>query len=446
MRKQILLNITIIGILLFVTKAELFAQFTLTGELRPRTEFRNGFKKLREKSADPAFFIEQRSRLYVDFKKDKIWLNIALQDIRMWGSTDQIYKSDPTLQNVYEAWARYAFNEKYAFKIGRQAMDYNNARFMGNLDWAQQGRSHDALLFTKVDAERNCQLHLAFAYNQQIDFEPGKLSGNDYLGVKNYKTMIFGWWNRKFENGGMSVLFHNDGRQVQRDTTMAYRQTYGVLGNYKIGNVKLDGEFYYQGGRNGGVTVSDGFDIKNAKISGLLFTIHGTLDTDITPLTIGFEYLSGTVRGEENDKSFNPLYGTNHKFYGFMDYFYVGNYHGQAGGGRTSGLIDIHLKTKFKLGQKSNLGANLHYFASPVKVYQGIGTSGDTYGSTLGTEIDLVYTLVLTKDVKFNLGYSHMFATETMEAVKGGGDKSALQNWAWAMIAFKPQLFTTAKE
>ncbi|MCK5105430.1 MAG: hypothetical protein KAR17_21550, partial [Cyclobacteriaceae bacterium] len=77
MRKQILLNITIIGILLFVTKAELFAQFTLTGELRPRTEFRNGFKKLREKSADPAFFIEQRSRLYVDFKKDKIWLNIA---------------------------------------------------------------------------------------------------------------------------------------------------------------------------------------------------------------------------------------------------------------------------------------------------------------------------------------------------------------------------------
>ena len=193
---------------------------------------------------------------------------------------------------------------------------------------------------------------------------------------------------------------------------------------------------YYQGGKNGADT----------KVSGLLFTIHGTYTTDVTPLTLGFEYLSGTSRGEDKDKSFNPLYGTNHKFYGFMDYFYVGNYHGQAGGGRTSGLIDIHLKTKFKLGQKSNLGANLHYFASPVKVYQGIGPSGDTYGSTLGTEIDLVYTLVLTKDVKFNLGYSQMFATETMEAVKGGGDKSAMQNWAWAMIAFKPQLFTTAKE
>ena len=158
MKKLIQLNIAVIGLLVLSTSTELFAQFTITGELRPRTEFRNGFKKLRESDTDPAFFIEQRSRLYLDYKKDKIWLNIALQDIRIWGSTDQIYKSDPSLQNVYEAWARYAFDERYAFKVGRQAMNYDNARFMGNLDWAQQGRSHDALLFTKQDADRNCQL------------------------------------------------------------------------------------------------------------------------------------------------------------------------------------------------------------------------------------------------------------------------------------------------
>jgi hypothetical protein len=129
-----------------------------------------------------------------------------------------------------------------------------------------------------------------------------------------------------------------------------------------------------------------------------------------------------------------------------MDYFYVGNYHGQAGGGRTSGLIDVHLKSKFTIGEKSNLAANLHYFASPVKIYEGFGTVGNTLGSTLGTEIDLVYTVVLTKDVSFNLGYSQMFATETMEAIKSGGDKSATNNWAWAMLTFKPQLFTTAKD
>jgi len=129
-----------------------------------------------------------------------------------------------------------------------------------------------------------------------------------------------------------------------------------------------------------------------------------------------------------------------------MDYFYVGNYHGQAGGGRTSGLIDVHFKTRFILGQKSNLAANLHWFGSPVTVYAGGNTAGESLSSTLGTELDLVYTKVISKDAKLNVGYSQMFGTETMEAIKGGGDKSAFNNWIWAMIAFKPQLFTTRKE
>lgn len=431
-----IIQIPTFALLVLISSEKLMAQFTITGELRPRTEFRNGFKRPKDKGDDPAFFIEQRSRIYLDYTLDKISMSIALQDIRMWGSTDQVYKSDPTLQNVFEAWAKYAFDERYSLKVGRQALVYDNERFMGGLDWAQQGRSHDALFFSKKHADRNCDLNLAFAYNQRIPFEPGKLEGNDYFGVNNYKTMIFGHWNRTFDKGAISVLFHNDGRQIQADTSQAFRQTYAVLGNYNLGDVKLDGELYYQGGKDG----------NDLEVSALMFAVHGTYETDITPLTLGFEYLSGTARSEDKNKSFNPLYGTNHKFYGFMDYFYVGNGHGQSTGGRTSGLIDVHLKTKFKLGQKSNLGANLHYFASPVKIFEGFGINGDTYGATLGTEIDLVYTMTLSQNVKFNLGYSQMFATETMEAVKGGGDASAFNNWAWAMISFKPQLFTTAKE
>lgn len=437
MKKLILTNLMAIALVILLAQSDAFAQFTMTGELRPRTEFRNGFKELSVPSDDPAFFTEQRSRLYFDYKLDKVTLNIALQDVRMWGNTNQIYKADPSLQNLYEAWARYAFNEKYAFKVGRQALNYNNARFLGNLDWAQQGRSHDVVLFSREDADKNCKTHLAFGYNQQIPFEPRKLSGTEYFGIGNYKTMILGWWTRKFDNTEVSVLFHNDGRQAGDSTNMkiANRQTYGVLGNYNLGEIKLDGEFYFQGGKN---------RFEN-DVNAMLVAVHGTYATDITPITLGVEYLSGTSLKDTNDKSFSPLYGTNHKFYGFMDYFYVGNGHGQVGG-TTSGLIDIHLKTKFKTGQKSSLAANLHYFASPAKIYKTANTAGDTFGSTLGTEIDLVYTVTLAKDVKFNLGYSQMFATETMEAIKGGGDKSALQNWAWAMIAFKPQLFSTAKE
>lgn len=436
MKKPILIYTTLITAFVLLTSAELFAQFTLTGELRPRAEFRNGFKKLKDKNMDPAFFIEQRSRLYFNFKRDNIELHMALQDVRIWGATNQIYKYDPALTNFYEAWASYQFTNKWGVKLGRQALDYDNARFLGNLDWAQQGRSHDALLFTMSNAERDCKLHLGGAFNQSANPpEFSNLEGTDYLGINNYKFMFYGWWNKKFENGGMSVLFQNDGRQVAEDTSTASRQTYAVLGNMKVGNVTLDGELYYQGGKNG----------NNLNVSALMVTVHGTLKTDLTPLTLGIEYLSGTKLGESDDKSFNPLYGTNHKFYGFMDYFYVGNGHGQVNG-RTSGLLDVHFKTKFKLGEKSNLAANLHWFSSPVTIYENSDMNGTSMSSSLGTELDLVFTKVLSKDAKFNIGYSQMFGTETMEAIKGGGDRTAFNNWIWAMIAFKPQLFTTKKD
>ncbi|NJN24568.1 MAG: alginate export family protein [Cyclobacteriaceae bacterium] len=421
--------------MLIVTSTGLFAQFTITGEVRPRTEFRNGFKRLHGDGVDPAFFIEQRSRLYMDYSKEKLSFNITLQDIRTWGNASQIYKTDPALNNVYEAWGKYAFDDKHAVKVGRQAMDYDNARFLGNLDWAQQGRSHDALMFIRQNAEKQCELNLAFAYNQNMPFEPGNLAGTAYFGVNNYKTMLYGWWHKNFDNGKLSLLFHNDGRQAA-DTTMANRQTYGVVGGVNAGDLKLDGEFYYQGGKD---------QFKN-KVSAYLFALHATLSTDLTPITLGCEYLSGTSIDDDKNKSFDPLYGTNHKFYGYMDYFYVGNYHGQIGSGVTSGLIDLHLKTNFKMGEKSSLAAALHYFASPAKIYKGANPGNDTYNASLGTEIDLVYSLALAKDVKFNLGYSQMFGTETMEVIKSGGDRTLMQNWAWAMIAFKPQLFTSAKE
>lgn len=38
---------------------------------------------------------------------------------------------------------------------------------------------------------------------------------------------------------------------------------------------------------------------------------------------VGFDYLSGDKGGGDKFKAFDPLYGTHHKFYGAMDYFYA---------------------------------------------------------------------------------------------------------------------------
>ncbi len=407
------------------------AQFTLGAEIRPRAEFRNGFKAPRASGVDPAFFIEQRSRIYFDYKTEKLVLKVSLQDVRIWGSVSQIYKTDPNMQNVYEAWGQYNFNEKFAMRIGRVALDYDNARFLGNLGWAAQGRSHDAFLLL-YNNESGVKLDVGLAYNQNWRFEPAWLNGNFYnhSTTNNYKSMQFVHFSKKWENANMSALFHNDGRQVAADSSMAFRQTYALLGSMKLNTLTVGAEFYYQGGKNGGGT----------DVSAVLASAYVTLKTNITPLTLGFDYLTGTNPADTKDKSFNPLYGTNHKFYGFMDYFYVGNGHS------SKGLVDIFLKANFKLGEKSNLISHIHYFASPANI-DDPANPGTNLSGSLGTEIDVVYVATLHKAVKLNIGYSQMFASDSMIEVKGGsGDTSVMNNWIWAMITFKPTLFKSKEE
>ncbi len=427
------LILTISTAMLLLVASNGIAQVSISAEVRPRAEFRDGFKTLRGDNDKPAFFTEQRTRLYFNYQEEKFLIHIALQDVRIWGATSQIYKSDPSLTNIYEGYGQYFFSPSWSVKAGRQAIDYNNARFFGNLGWAQQGRSHDALLFIHDNKNNGLKFHLGGAFNQFVN-EPRQLFGTDYLGINNYKTMQYAWLNKKGEKGDFSLLIHNDGRQVAADTSMAYRQTLGALGSIKAGDLTIGGELYYQTGKNSVKT----------DVSALLLSLNATYKTSLTPLTLGFDYLSGTSTDDTKDKSFQPLYGTNHKFYGFMDYFYVGNGHGQVLGA-PSGLIDIYLKTKFKLSDKSSLLAHLHNFSSPATIYNPVNAT-EEMSNMLGTELDLVYAVKLGANASFNLGYSTMFASETMQAIKGRGDHALGQHWAWAMLTFKPVLFTSKKE
>jgi hypothetical protein len=415
-------------LLLALVHQEALAQFTLTGEVRPRGEFRNGYKELKTDAEKPAFFVEQRSRLYVDYVADRYELHVALQDVRIWGAVGQLATNDPSLFNAFEAWGKYNFDDVLSLKIGRQVINFDHERFFGATDWAQTGRSHDAVVLIADDAERNYQLHVGVAFNQQAE----RLFDSYYFGVNSYKAMQFAWWHKEWEGSTVSLLFQNDGRQVLADSSVAWRQTYGAVAQHALGPLVLDAEVYYQGGENqGGVAVS-----------AWMGSLTATMKTATLPLTIGIDYLSGTRRSSDYDHAFNPLYGTNHKFYGWMDYFYVGNAHGQEQ--RTTGLIDIYLKTNVKLSARSGLVAHLHQFLSPVDIYK-TNVSEGTMNPSLGTELDLVYNLAILPDVKLNVGYSHMWATNTMEAIKRGGNNRLLHNWAWAMIAFKPQLLHTGE-
>jgi hypothetical protein len=63
--------------------------------------------------------------------------------------------------------------------------------------------------------------------------------------------------------------------------------------------------------------------------------------------------------------------------------------------------------------------------------------------ASLGTELDLTLGYKLANNITLSAGYSKMFATDTMEILKGG-DKDADNSWGWIMFTFKPKLFSSA--
>jgi hypothetical protein len=120
-----------------------------------------------------------------------------------------------------------------------------------------------------------------------------------------------------------------------------------------------------------------------------------------------------------------------------MDYFYVGNGHGNTG------LIDLNLKAKVKTSEKTSLLIQGHQFLAQAKIPGG-ETQGNDFSKNLGTEIDLVFNADLAPNIKMIVGYSQMLHTDSMNAIKGKSDTRGFQNWAWAMLVFKPTLFDSS--
>ncbi|MCD4736608.1 MAG: hypothetical protein K8R53_11235, partial [Bacteroidales bacterium] len=58
----------------------------------------------------------------------------------------------------------------------------------------------------------------------------------------------------------------------------------------------------------------------------------------------------------------------------------------------------------------------------------------------LGTEIDVACGYAVSKSAVIKAGYSMMFASESMEYLKGAQAKTG-NTWGWVMLIFKPTFY-----
>lgn len=413
-------SLVIIGLLSQTSYAQ---EFEANMQLRPKFELRNGYKTPLLDNQNPAAFVSQRSRLNLNFKKDKLDVKLSLQNVATWGD---VPTSTPKSKNgvaIYEAWARYKFTPMFHLKVGRQVISYDNQRIFGEIDWAQQGQSHDAAVFTIAPKKHTIDIGAA------LNSDAETLIQTPYT-TASYKTMQFLHYSTEVKAFKINVLAVNTGYEyVKPDLKLRtdFSQTFGTYLVYKKNKWDANLSVYGQAGKKNDKSVA----AYNAGLN------VGYSLTENWNLGLGYEYLSGKSQTDTSNtnKSFQPLFGTNHGFNGFMDYFYVGNHQNSVG------LQDAYLKLNFK---KGNWSASLvpHVFLAAESIVDSFGEIMDSY---LGTEFDFTLGYAFQNDVKLVAGYSHMLGTKSLERIKGG-NVDRVTNWTYVSISFSPSIFSYKKE
>jgi len=514
-----------VGVLLFFSSLSYHsasAQFSLTGQLRTRTEVRNGLGNLVLKGSKSAIFTSQRTRLSFGYKWDRLTLGVSLQDVRVWGQdASSISNADGTKLMLHEGWAELTLANKpdttikfklfdlMSLKVGRQELMYDDVRLLGNLDWLQQGRRHDMALLKTF--HKGLQVDIGFAFNQNSDafgitntsYIPANippyiknslgvlvptpagilpLAGLGNASVNSSKTGTPVWTNPPSTNGGnqdyksftslyisrkfgltkFSGLFFNDNFGKYRLDSVGssasgyvygrrfvtagpadgfdysglhHRYTYGLMINHTMGNVSGFGKiafqaaYYAQSGKN-----RDGVKMKKA----FHYTISAAYQKGKISITPGYDVLSGNDASSPEDEKFDPLYGTPHRHWGYMDYFYTGT------GSPAGGLNNPYLKLKYTRNTVS-LGIDFHHFFLNTDMRKG---DGSFITRQLGNELDIILQYNMYKFTNLEFGYGAMMATRSMPFAKGQASSDAVADtyrksgsWFYAMLRFAPDLF-----
>ncbi len=435
---------TLFAVLLI--SATSYAQFSLYGEFRPRVEFDHGNKNLQTEQ-DQMFnlFTSQRTRLGLDFKQEKWKVGLQIQDVRIWGQTAQLAQTDGATTTIHQAWAELMLSEKLSVKAGRMELAYDDQRILGGVNWAQQARSHDLALFKYEDGFK---IHLGIAVNQ--------VQTRSFNFPKTYKSMQFLWFNKEFSDSyTLSVLALNNGvddvvlNNANPGAMTTYSQIIGQRSVFKTSGFVIGFNFYYQMGKDKGTYSENNEDFhKGYSAMNIGLDVSYKLSDNIT-LGLGYEYLSGNSQTDttadygKKNHAFAPLYGTNHKFNGWMDYFYVGNH------GNSVGLQDIYAKVDYSKN-KFIAGAALHYFMSAAEILDQETTfnTGDitAMSSGLGMELDTYVGYKHSKGVIIKAGVSGMFDSASLRMLQSDYSVNPIakpamgaSNWsAWLMLVVKP--------
>ena len=392
-------------------------RFSIDVQLRTRAEYNGGAQTPLGPTDKRAFFINNRARIGLGYQYKWLELKLSAQHTGVWGQDDIKDKFGRVSMN--EAWARMCWGKEQEWfaQVGRQQFSYDDERILGGLDWNVAGNWHDAVRLGYEGTEHRA--HIMAAYNQNGENIRGGFYQHN-TGMP-YRLLVGAWYHYQPTKVpvAFSALFLNTGFEVGAAgaAKMAHMQTLGAHFTANPANWNLSASYYYQMGYNNA-------DRRTSAMMAAVRANYAVLKE--LSLGVGYDYMSGAGTDPAVNNAFNPLYGTHHKFYGAMDYFYASPWVNNCG------LHDALFTINGKPHKKVSLGMTYHYFAG-ASLPAGMAP-------TLGHELDFSMTAKLMEFITLHAGYSFMVGTATMDYAKGG-DHTRWNDWAFVSLNVNPRIF-----
>ncbi len=403
--------------------------FTIDGNMFARGEIRAGGFDSKTNNTDAAAFVLDRARIIGHYQNRAFSMHLAIQHVGVWGSDDR------GAVKVFEGWAQFYSQKGWFVKLGRQTLSYDDERIIGSCDWSVMGTSYDV---AKVGMEKqHHKVHIILAFNQNDE----SFTGGTYYNNKNlFKTMQTAWYHFDVPNVpiGLSVIGMNIGMQdsTNQGAIVRNQQLLGGYANFSPSGLKVEVSYYHQLGENEKGIPIDAWmaAIRAEKTIGSKWAVYG-----------GYDYLSGDdkfpVPGEGEIgliqhkviKGFKPLYGSQHKFYGAMSFFYLNTYINNF----TPGLQNLYAGAKWNPLKSLNVDMGYHFYATASKL--------DNHSSDLGHALELEIGWRFHDYAKLSFGYSLMRGTSTMEALQRVNSDRYLR-WGWLQLMVSPRIFTSSSK
>jgi hypothetical protein len=412
-------------VFLLALAATLSAQdVKVSGQIRERSEL-DTKAPISGQATDPFHLL--RSRLRADATvNEHVIVVFEAQDARRFGSDSIFNTASPafTLRQGYVE-VKNIGDSPLSLRLGRQALVYANERLLGAAEWSNFSQTFDAALVRGSFGDVTVD-----AFGAAV-----KRYENPVGGYVRDMFLLGAWaaWKPKDVKSTLQgFYFYDDPRSGSRTQQ---RHTAGVYANgeYFGFDFELDGAYQFGRFYPATVEIEPGiFGQKDVTLGAYMGGARlGYTVKDLANLRIGagIDLLSGDDTTRDTYESFSTLYGTNHKYYGYMDYFTSFPQH--TGG---FGLRDLFFQISAAPTKTLKLAAELHLFGTAVDpVRWGAKSLADATrdaASTLGTELDLTMWYKLADAVNIMGGFSIFDWNGDRPAVVVPGTR-ATTNWGY---------------